>query len=196
MFYIERNHRRDIPWSELAVVFGITAPILEIILWFSSKQSCLNRILQPLTFYAYALFLGALLCTDAITFGLGLRKRAKFLTTALFDALAIFVTFSIFAIISSNRVVVYCSSLVLVSLIVIINLIAFEILVFELIIGIVLGCLYIIIDTQNIIYRCEIYDYYVFRDAKLLFIDFAEILVKLYFTLRGKDKVEIEKKDK
>lgn len=186
----------DLPWVEICAVFGFIAPILELLLWFSHKRSLFNWILQPLTFYAYVIFFGALISTDAISFGLGSRKRGKFVMAALFDGLAIFVTFSVFSIISSKRIVVYVSSIVLVVLILIINLIAYEILLLELVTGIILSCLYIIIDTQNIIYRCEIYDYYVFRDAKLLFIDFAEILVKIYFILRRKDKVETEKKDK
>ena len=78
----------------------------------------------------------------------------------------------------------------------------------EAMIGVVIGCLYVIIDTQTIIHKTENGIFDVYRDAKMLFVDFVKIFIHILKILsenkkekKGKkvpritlDVLEIEKK--
>lgn len=64
----------------------------------------------------------------------------------------------------------------------------------ELVIGIIIECLYIIADTQAIIHECNSNNFNVFSDAKRLFIDFARLLIKLMALSNEKEKEEEKKK--
>ena len=65
------------------------------------------------------------------------------------------------------------------------------------VIGVILGCLYITTDTQNIIYRSKNTTADAVMDAKLLFVDLVKLFYKIYEYLQKKDKDKNkDKKDK
>ena len=63
------------------------------------------------------------------------------------------------------------------------------------IISVILGMLYVIIDTQSIIYRAKNGTADAIKDAKFLFVDLVKIFYKLYEYFQKKDK-EKKKKEK
>ena len=68
-----------------------------------------------------------------------------------------------------------------------INLFVFSVLA-EAIIGLVVGVLYVIIDTQMIIHRAENGVFEVFSDAKELFVDFVKIFLEVLKLFSNKKK--------
>ncbi len=61
------------------------------------------------------------------------------------------------------------------------------------IVGLAIGIMYVIIDTQMIIHKCEFGRFEVFKDAKELFIDFIRIMIEILSIL---SKLNDDKKDK
>lgn len=64
------------------------------------------------------------------------------------------------------------------------------------IIGLAIGILYVIIDTQIIIHKTENGKFEVFRDAKELFVDFIKIMIEILSImskLSGEKKKDNEK---
>ena len=111
---------------------------------------------------------------------------AFIMTTALFG------TFSIFSIATSKRLGIYFGASILCLVIGIINIFIWNVML-EAMIGVVIGCLYVIIDTQTIIHKTENGIFDVYRDAKMLFVDFVKIFIHILKILSENKK---EKKGK
>lgn len=107
----------------------------------------------------------------------------------------IFFSFSAFSLLTSNRTFIYFGVSIALSILSIIHIFVWNGKM-EVIIGIILAVGYIIVDTQHIIFKCNPYnDNDCLMDAKMLFVDFANIFVKiLIYLLKEKDK-EKEKKE-
>ena len=65
----------------------------------------------------------------------------------------------------------------------------------ESLIGLAVGILYVVIDTQMIIYNTENGNYDTFGDAKELFIDFMKILFEIIKLIASSQKEDKKKKD-
>ena len=63
--------------------------------------------------------------------------------------------------------------------------------------GVILGILYAVTDTQSMIFRAKNYgNSDAVTDAKLLFVDLVKIFYKLYEYMQKKDKEKKKKKEK
>lgn len=182
----------DISPIPFIVSLLITIPI-EIALICMAHNSSTYKKLNALTFYLYAFGIGGsigLLRTEMSPKDLVLFHQicmsAFIMTTALFG------TFSIFAVVTNKRLGIYLGSTILCLIIGIINIFIWNVML-EAMIGVVIGCLYVIIDTQTIIHKTENGIFDVYRDSKMLFVDFVKIFIHILKILSENKK---EKKDK
>ena len=76
----------------------------------------------------------------------------------------------------------------------IISIFVFNVMM-EAVLGLIIGCLYVIVDTQTIIRRTEEGQFDVVRDAKMLFVDFVKIFIEILKILQENKKKD-EEKDK
>ena len=150
-----------------------------------------------LSFYGYAISLGGSL--SVIPFELSKTQKIYFYQIsfeALLMTILIFFSFSAFALLTSKRFLIYLGVSITVSIFSFINFFIWNGKA-EIIIGMIIALGYIIIDTQQIIHRAE-KKYYnsPLMDAKLLFIDFAELFIKLLIYLLQKKGKEEKDEDK
>ena len=111
--------------------------------------------------------------------------------SAFVSVLIIFVMFSIFALLTSNRSGIY--SLVIISTL-ILSIIGSLFWGYSSILSAIIGSLYIVSDTQNIIYRQKTGRSDAVMDAKMLFVDLAQLFWKIYQYLQKKEKKDDDKK--
>jgi FtsH-binding integral membrane protein len=101
---------------------------------------------------------------------------------------AIFACFSVFAIITNKRTHIFAGAAIASLILSLVSLFLFRFSVLESLIGLALGILYVIIDTQMMIMRAESQNKDVFQDAKSLFIDFVKIFLRILELLSKDDK--------
>ena len=97
--------------------------------------------------------------------------------SALVSIIIIFILFSVFALLTSNRTEIYLL-VTLCSLI--LSLFSMFFWGYSAIINAIIGSVYIVRDTQNIIYRQKTRGYdAVYDDAKMLFVDMVKLFYKI-----------------
>ena len=148
-----------------------------------------------LSFYGYAIALGGSL--SVIPFDLSKSQKIYFYQISLEALLMtslIFFCFSAFALLTSKRVLIYLGVSSALFILSIINIFIWNGKL-ELIIGMIMAVGYIIVDTQHIIQKANYgYNNDTLMDAKMLFVDFANIFIKiLIYLLKEKQKEEKEK---
>ena len=179
------------------LVMSIASLIADIVIIFSNKNTSFYNKLNIFSFFGYGISLGGLLATGIANFS---KSDKLFINNVCFQALLltalIFFVFSMFSILTSNRLAIYSGATILTLVLSIISFFIWNFML-EIIIGVIIGCLYIITDTQRIIYKSENNrKNNVFQDAKLLFVDFAEIFFKILTYLLKKNEEEEKKKKK
>ena len=117
--------------------------------------------------------------------------RNKYTMSALVSVLIIFILFSVFALLTSNRTGIYLL-VMLCSLI--LSLFSMFFWGYSTIISAIIGSLYIVSDTQNIIYRQKTRGSDAVYDAKMLFVDMVQLFYKILQYLQKKDEKEKKKK--
>ena len=179
--------------SGVFIFFGTLALVADILLICMNTNSTWGRRANFASLYGYASFVGGGL--GAVISGMDSETRMdnyRYCMSAFVSALTIFVMISIFSTLTSNRTQVYAyatiSSLVLS---------IFSIFFFggSAIVGVILGLLYVVTDTQSIIYRSKNYESDAVTDAKFLFVDLVKIFYKLYEYMQKKDKEKKKRKD-
>ena len=180
--------------SGIFTMLGIVAFIADIILIFMNRNTPNGRRVSFASLYGYASSVGGVLGSTIA--GMDDQSRIenyRYCMSAFVSMLIIFVMFSVFSILTSNRTGIYLFSTVSS---IVLSIFAVFFFGYSAIIGVILGALYIITDTQNIIYRSKSSITDPVMDAKLLFIDLVKIFYKIYEYLQKKDKEKKSKKEK
>ena len=175
---------------------GLISIISEIILIFMNRSSTWGRRFNYSSFFGYAASLGG---------GLGSQISAldresrifnyRICLSAFSSVLAIFAVFSIFSILTSNRLGVYFFSAISSLILGIISIFIFGGMA-QIIVGVILSLLYIICDTQSIIYRNKNgSNSEPITDAKVLFVDMAKLFFKLLEYFNKKEKEDKKKEE-
>ena len=176
------------------IFFGTVALIADIALICMNTNSTWGRRINFASLYGYASSVGGGL--GAVISGMDRESRMdnyRYCMSAFVSALTIFVMVSIFSTLTSNRIQVYAFSTIA-SLV--LSLISFFFFGGSAILGVIIGILYVITDTQSIIYRSKNYlNTNAVTDAKLLFVDLVKIFYKLYEYMQKKDKEKKKKKE-
>jgi hypothetical protein len=176
------------PLTVVVPIF-IAAVIAEIVIAFARNGKFAKNYLNPGTFYAYALCFGIVVGSMVADSSRSERKMILgLITNCLIYSLALFSTFTMFALLTVRRTAILFGSFITIFILSLISLFVFS-SALEALIGLIMGCLYVIVDTQVIIHKTENGIYNVFTDAKELFLDF----VKIFFEVM---KVMLKKKEK
>ena len=136
------------------MTLGTVSTFCEIISFCLNKRSSLYSTLNVLTFYGFAMFLGSSVSTMGYTFDTKQSKEEFYsmCISALIMTGATFFTFTLFALLTSKRLIIYAGSSVLSLVLSLISFFVFNVSVY-LIIGVIIAALYVIIDTQSIIHK-------------------------------------------
>lgn len=179
--------------SGVFILLGVLALVADLLLICLDRNTTWGRRANFTSLYGYASSVGGSLGTVISQMDTESRMdNYRYCMSAFVSALIIFVMISIFSTLTSNRIGVYfmatISSLVL-------GIFSWFFLGGSAIISVILGMLYVIIDTQSIIYRAKNGTTDAIKDAKFLFVDLVKIFYKLYEYFQKKDK-EKKKKEK
>ena len=179
-------------FSGLFILLGTISLVADILLICMNRNSRWGRRFSFASLYGYASSVGGTLGSTIANLDTESRiTNYRYCMSAFVSALTIFVMFSIFSTLTSNRPGIYALSTIGSFVISIISCFFFG---GSAILGVILGILYVISDTQNIIYRSKNGATDAVMDAKLLFIDVIKIFYKIYEHLQKKDREEKKKK--
>ena len=171
---------------------GIIALIADIILIFMNRHSRPGHIISLTSLYGYASSVGGVF--GSYLHGLDQDSRIamyRYMMSALVSVLIIFILFSVFALLTSNRTGIY---LLVTICSLILSLFSMFFWGYSALISAIIGSLYIVSDTQNIIYRQKTRGSDAVYDAKMLFVDMVQLFYKILQYLQKKDEKEKKKK--
>ena len=179
-------------YAPVFAFFGILALIADIVLIFMNRNSPNGRRVGFASLYGYASSVGGGLGSYLPSLDQSSRMNMyRYMMSAFVSVLVIFVLFSVFALLTSNRAGIY-GLVTLSSLILAILGIFFW--GYSYLISAIIGSLFIVTDTQNIIYRQKRGQGDAIYDAKLLFVDMVQLFYKLFEYFQKKDKDDKKKK--
>jgi FtsH-binding integral membrane protein len=172
---------------------GVLALFADILLICLNRRTRAGQIVGFTSLYGYASSVGG--AFGAYINSLDPNSRMdmyRLMMSALVSVLIIFIMFSVFALLTSNRAGVYF--LVIISSLVL-SILSFFMWGYSAILSVIVSSLYIVTDTQNIIYRQKTTGSDAIYDAKMLFIDMVKLFSKLleYFKKKDEDKKKKEK---
>ena len=180
-------------FSYIFIGLGALALIADIILICMNRRSRAGQIVGYTSLYGYASSVGGVLGTYLNTLDPNSRMDMyRYMMSALVSVLIIFILFSVFALLTSNRAGVYL--LVIISSF-ILSILSCFMWGYASLFSAIVSSLYIVTDTQNIIYRQKTTGSDAIYDAKMLFVDMVKLFLKLleYFKKKDEDKKKKEK---
>ena len=180
-------------FSVLFIGLGALALIADIILICMNRRSRAGQIVGYTSLYGYASSVGGVFGTYLNTLDPNSRMDMyRYMMSALVSVLIIFILFSVFALLTSNRAGVYL--LVIISSF-ILSILSCFMWGYASLFSAIVSSLYIVTDTQNIIYRQKTTGSDAIYDAKMLFVDMVKLFSKLleYFKKKDEDKKKKEK---
>jgi len=180
-------------FSVLFIGLGALALIADIILICMNRRSRAGQIVGYTSLYGYASSVGGVFGTYLNTLDPNSRMDMyRYMMSALVSVLIIFILFSVFALLTSNRAGVYL--LVIISSF-ILSILSCFMWGYASLFSAIVSSLYIVTDTQNIIYRQKTTGSDAIYDAKMLFVDMVKLFLKLleYFKKKDEDKKKKEK---
>ena len=180
-------------FSLFFIGLGVLALIADIILICMNRRSRAGQIVGYTSLYGYASSVGGVFGTYLNTLDQNSRMDMyRYMMSALVSVLIIFIMFSVFALLTSNRTGVYL--LVIISSL-ILSILSCFMWGYASIFSAIVCSLYIVTDTQNIIYRQKTTGGDAIYDAKMLFVDMVKLFSKLleYFKKKDEDKKKKEK---
>ena len=180
-------------FSYIFIGLGALALIADIILICMNRRSRAGQIVGYTSLYGYASSVGGVFGTYLNTLDPNSRMDMyRYMMSALVSVLIIFILFSVFALLTSNRAGVYL--LVIISSF-ILSILSCFMWGYASLFSAIVSSLYIVTDTQNIIYRQKTTGSDAIYDAKMLFVDMVKLFLKLleYFKKKDEDKKKKEK---
>jgi len=112
--------------------------------------------------------------------------------SALIITGSIFVSMSIFSILTVRRTTIFFGALISSLVLSLIGIFVINAHLYA-VIGIVVGILYVIVDTQMMIHKAESGRFEPFEDARQLFYDLVQLFLRILSVLLEKDKNEKKK---
>ena len=172
---------------------GVLALIADIILICMNRRSRVGQMVGYTSLYGYASSVGGSFGTYLNNVDPNSRMDIyRYMMSALVSVLVIFIMFSVFALLTSNRTGVY---LLVVFSSLILSILSCFMWGYASIFSTIAWSLLIVTDTQNIIYRQKTTGSDAIYDAKMLFIDMVKLFTKLYEYFKKKDE-DKKKKEK
>lgn len=162
--------------------------IAEVVFLFTRHSKFAQTRLSPISFYATTFFLGALI--GSVFIGLGKEDTIamkSLLMSAFVMTAAVFISVSVFALLTVRRTIIYFGSIISCLVLSVISIFLFRSPA-EAVFGLIIGMLYVIIDTQLMIHKTENGLNEPYEDARQLFYDLVKILIEIMKILGKKEK--------
>lgn len=162
--------------------------ILEIYIICTKHNDFTMRVLSPVNFYAITVALGGIIGS---VFTEMRGKEAEFLLSTMITSFmmtcALFLSFSLFAVLTCRRLSIFFGGAVLALVLSIFGIFFYGGIIHALI-GLVVGILYLILDTQMMIHKAENGIIQPYEDARQLFLDFVKIFLEILKILNKMNK--------
>lgn len=178
-------------FPESLVYLGLVlVSISEIVFLFTRHSKFAKEKLSPFSFYAATICIGALFGTFLSGLsGEELVEAKRLFMSAFVITASIFVSASIFAFLTVRRVLIYLGCIVTSLILSLIGLFMFRGPSAALL-GLVIGVLYVVADTQLMIKKFENGLVEPYEDARHLFFDLVKIFIEVLKLLAALDKKE------
>lgn len=161
--------------------------ICEIIYLFTRNSKFSRDYISKYSYYGMTLLLGALLgSTLSELTPKEISVIKPFLISSFIITSTIFVSISIISFLTVRRVAIFFGALMTTIILSIITIFLAPGHV-EAVLGLIIGCMYVLIDTQLMIHKAEGGILEPYEDARQLFYDFVKIFIEL-LKLLGKKK--------
>lgn len=168
--------------------------ISEIVYLFTRHSKFAKEVLSPYSYYAATICVGGLFgCLLAEFSGEELVALKRIMLSAFVITASIFVSASIFAFLTVRRVLIYLGCIIASLVLSLIGIFVFR-GPFSAILGLVVGVLYVVVDTQIMIKKFENGLSEPYEDARHLFYDLVKVFIEIMKILGALEKKE--KKDK
>ena len=180
--------------SGFFTILGIIAFIADIIMIFLNRDTPMARRVSFAALYGYGASTGGSL--GGYIGRMDDQSRMinyRYCMSAFLSLLIIFIMFTVFSILTSNRSRIYLYTFIAS---IVLSLLSVFLYGYSTVLGVIVGGLYISMDTQNIIYRAKNTTADAVMDAKMLFVDMVKLFYKIYEYLQKKDKKDKDKKNK
>jgi len=173
----------------LPIALLLITTIAEIVLFFAHNTKFGNTYLKPGTFFGYAIAFGSsigyiFLLADDVE---DQKLLGQVTMSAFIYSLSIFATFSIFSMLTVRRTQIFLYSVISCLVLSLISIFVWNTTAAG-ILGLLVGILYVVIDTQIIIHKTENGIYDTFTDAKQLLIDLFKIFIEIMKLLMSEKK--------
>lgn len=179
--------REIVPYSVFYFLM-IASFISEIVHIFIRHSKFAKEKLSPASFYASTIAVGGLLGTFFIDLSLQETRELKsVMMSAFIITAALFASITVFSLITVRRHLIFFGSLISSLVLSIVSIFLFRSSALYSIIGVVVGSLYIVVDTQMMIHKFESGIEEPYQDARQLFYDLVKIMIEIMKYL-GKDK--------
>lgn len=172
----------------LAYFALIVSLVLEIYSIFTRHTKTTKEIISPISFYLTAFSMGASIGSSLSLIGSGEAVLLKnILLNSFIFASALFVSTSIFAFLTVRRIMIYAGC-AMTALVLSLLSIFFFTGGFRAVIGIIVGLLYLVIDTQRMVHKAENGLYEPYNDARHLFVDLVKLTLEISKLLMSQEK--------
>lgn len=175
----------------------VLTSIAEIVLFFTRYSKFSKQYLSPITYYALTSAVGAalgLVFSSQMTSNLSksdiIMLKSVFLTAGVYTS-GIFVSISIFALLTVRRMIIFYGCIISSFILSILSIFIINASLYS-IFGLIIGVLFVIVDTQIMIQKAERGIFEPFDDARQLYHNLVQLFIKIVQILM-KDKKE--KKD-
>ena len=172
----------------LIFVLLIATVIAELVYLFTRHSKFSTEVLSPANFYASTFAIGAAL---GLSFTIEMSQselfelKSIFMTAFIFTA-AIFFVMTVFALLTVRRLQIFFGCIVTSLILSIATIFIYNTTLYS-VIGLLIGSLYIIVDTQLMINKAESGMFEPFEDARHLFYNLVKIFIRI-IVLLSKDK--------
>ena len=176
-----------IPYPIIFLVL-IATVIAELVYVFTRHSKFSTEVLSPANFYASTFAIGAAL---GLTFSIDMSRnellelKSIFMSAFIFTA-AIFFVLTVFSLLTARRLQIFFGCIITSLILSIVSFFIFNTTMYS-IIGVIIGSLYIIVDTQLMINKAENGVFEPFEDARSLFYNLVKIFIRI-IVLLSKDK--------
>lgn len=177
-----------IPYS-LIYVLLIGCMIAELFYMFTRHSKFSREILSPANFYASTFAIGA---AFGLVFSLDMSKKELLIlkeiyTAAFIYTAAIFLALTIFSLMTVRRLKIFYGCIFTSLILSIVSFFIFNATLYS-IIGLIVGSLYIVVDTQLMINKTESGIFEPYEDARSLFYNLAKIFIRIVVLLSKNEK--------
>lgn len=172
----------------------VLTSIAEIVLLFTCHSKFSKQLLSPISYYALTCPALGLVFSSQMTSNMSksdiIMLKSVFLTAGVYTS-GIFLSISLFALLTIRRMIIFYGCIISSFILSIISIFIINASLYS-IFGLIIGVLFVIVDTQIMIQKTERGIFEPFEDARQLYHNLVQLFIKIVQILL-KDKKE--KKD-